>query len=139
MTIPKNTKHRKFTKVIASGKATSGFEVAFGTYGLKAMKPYRITEKQIVTCQQGISKQTKAKGRYWVRVFPHLPVTKKPADVRMGNGKGSVEYWIANVSAGTILFEVDGVSEIEAREIFEKISVKLPIKTKFVTRRFINN
>lgn len=139
MAIPKNTKYRKFSKIIAKGKATSGFEVVFGAYGLKAMQPYRLTEKQIVTCQQGISKQTKSKGRYWVRIFPHIPVTEKPADVRMGNGKGSVEYWIADISAGTILFEVDGVSESEARQIFDKISAKLPIKTKFVLRRFINN
>jgi large subunit ribosomal protein L16 len=134
---PSNTKYRKFRKVIASGKATSGAEVSFGLYGIKTMDAKRITEKHIETCKQIISKNTKAKGKYWIRIFPHIPVTKKPADVRMGNGKGSVEYWIANVSAGTILFEIDGVTKTEAEEIFAKVSVKLPVTTKLVTRRFV--
>lgn len=138
MAFPNNTKYRKSRKIIPSGVATSGFEVSFGLFGLKAVSPHRITEKHLETCKQIISKNTKSKGRYWVRVFPHLPVTEKPADVRMGNGKGSVEYWIANVSAGTVLFEIDGVSLAEAKEIFAKVAIKLPVETKFVTRRFVN-
>lgn len=138
MAIPSNIKYRKSKKTKPYGKATSGFEVAFGLYGIKAMAPYRITEKHIETCKQIISKNTKVKGRYWIRVFPHTPVTEKPADVRMGNGKGSVEYWVANVSAGTILFEIDGVSAQEARAICEKVAVKLPVEVKLVLRRFIS-
>jgi large subunit ribosomal protein L16 len=137
MAIPSNLKFRKRRKVKPSGKATSGFEVSFGLYGIKALTAYRITEKHIETCKQIISKNTKAKGKYWVRVFPHNPVTEKPADVRMGNGKGGVEYWMADVSAGTMLFELDGVSHEEAKVIFAKVASKLPISVKLVTRRFV--
>lgn len=138
MAIPSNLKFRKRRKVKPSGKATSGFEVSFGFYGIKALKPYRITEKHLETCKQIISKNTKAKGKYWIRVFPHNPVTEKPADVRMGNGKGGVEYWMADVSAGTMLFELDGISPAEAEVVFAKVASKLPIPVKLVTRRFVN-
>jgi large subunit ribosomal protein L16 len=138
MAIPSNLKYRKRRKVKPSGIATSGFDVSFGLFGIKALNAYRITEKQIETCKQIISKNTKGKGKYWVRVFPHNPVTEKPADVRMGNGKGGVEYWMAAVSAGTMLFELDGVSVQEAQEICSKVSAKLPISVKLVTRRFVD-
>lgn len=137
MAIPSNLKYRKRRKVKPEGKATSGFEVDFGLFGIKAMNAYRITEKHIETCKAIISKNTKAKGRYWIRVFPHNPVTEKPADVRMGNGKGGVEYWMADVSAGTMLFELDGVSLEEAKNIHAKVAVKLPITTRLVKRRFV--
>lgn len=138
MAIPSNLKFRKRRKVKPHGKASVGYEVAFGLYGIKALKPYRITEKHIETCKQIISKNTKAKGKYWIRVFPHNPVTEKPADVRMGGGKGSVEYWMADVSAGTMLFELDGVNRDEVEVIFSKVASKLPIPVKLVTRRFVN-
>jgi large subunit ribosomal protein L16 len=138
MAIPSNLKFRKRRKVKPQGKASSGFEVNFGIFGIKALNAYRITEKHIETCKQIISKNTKAKGRYWIRVFAHNPVTEKPADVRMGNGKGGVEYWMADVSAGTILFEMDGVSKAEAEVIHAKVASKLPISTKLVARRFID-
>jgi large subunit ribosomal protein L16 len=138
MAIPSNLKFRKRRKIKPSGKATTGFEVAFGLFGIKALRPYRITEKHIETCKQIISKNTKAKGKYWIRVFPHNPVTKKPADVRMGNGKGGVEYWMADVSAGTMLFEMDGISPEEAEIIHAKVTAKLPISTKLVVRKFVN-
>ena len=137
MAIPSNLKYRKRRKVKPCGKATSGFEVAFGMFGIKALNAYRITEKHIETCKQIISKNTKAKGKYWVRIFAHNPVTEKPADVRMGNGKGGVEYWMADVSAGTMMFELDGVSMVEAKAIHAKVASKLPISTKLVTRRFV--
>lgn len=137
MAIPSNLKFRKRRKIKPQGKATSGFEIAFGLYGIKALNAYRITEKHIETCKQIISKNTKAKGKYWVRVFPHNPVTEKPADVRMGNGKGGVEYWMADVSAGTMLFELDGVTKEEAMVIFAKVASKLPISVKLVKRRFV--
>ena len=138
MAIPSNLKYRKRRKIKPCGKATSGFEVEFGLFGIKALNAYRITEKHIETCNQIISKNTKAKGKYWVRIFPHNPVTEKPADVRMGNGKGGVEYWMADVSAGTMMFELDGVSLNEAKIIHDKVASKLPISTKLVTRKFVD-
>jgi large subunit ribosomal protein L16 len=131
---PKKTKYRKAHKGRISGNAKGGFTLAFGEYGMKALQPERITARQIEAARRAISRYVKRTGRLWIRVFPDVPVSKKPAEVRMGSGKGAVEYWAARVKPGRILFEIDGVSETEAREAFERASAKLPIKTKFVAR-----
>lgn len=134
MLMPKKTKYRKQHKGRIRGNAKGGSELNFGRYGLKAMQPERITSRQIEASRRTITRHMKRLGRLWIRVFPDVPVTQKPAEVRMGKGKGSVEYWAARVEPGRILFEIDGVSEQVAREAFERASAKLPIKTKFVAR-----
>ena len=131
---PKKTKYRKQHKGRISGAAKGGSSLAFGQFGLKAMQPERITARQIEAARRAISRHVKRVGRMWIRVFPDVPVTKKPAEVRMGSGKGGVEFWAARVEPGRILFEVDGVPENVAREAFDRASAKLPIKTKFVAR-----
>ncbi len=131
---PKKTKYRKQHKGRISGAAKGGSSLAFGQYGLKAMQPERITARQIEAARRAISRHVKRVGRMWIRVFPDVPVTRKPAEVRMGSGKGGVEFWAARVEPGRILFEVDGVPEQIAREAFDRASAKLPIKTKFVAR-----
>lgn len=131
---PKKTKYRKAHKGRISGAAKGGYSLAFGQYGLKAMQPERITARQIEAARRAISRHMKRVGRVWIRIFPDVPITKKPAEVRMGSGKGSVEYWAARVEAGRIMFEVDGVSEQVAREAFDRASAKLPVKTKFIAR-----
>lgn len=131
---PKKTKYRKAHKGRISGAAKGGYSLAFGQYGLKAMTPERITARQIEAARRAISRHMKRVGRVWIRIFPDVPITKKPAEVRMGSGKGSVELWVARVKPGRILFEIDGVPEQLAREAFERASAKLPIKTKFVAR-----
>lgn len=131
---PKKTKYRKAHKGRIHGNAKGGFTVDFGQFGLKAMEPERITARQIEAARRAIARHVKRVGRMWIRVFPDVPVTKKPAEVRMGSGKGSVELWVARVKPGRILFEIDGVPEQLAREAFERASAKLPIKTKFVAR-----
>ena len=128
------TKYRKAHKGRIKGASKGGFTLNFGEYGLKAMQPERITARQIEAARRAISRHVKRVGRMWIRIFPDLPVTRKPAEVRMGSGKGSVEFWAARVAPGRILFEVDGVSEAVAREAFDRASAKLPIKTKFVSR-----
>lgn len=112
-----------------------GNYVAFGTYGLKAMEPGWISARQIESSRITIARVTRKIGRMWIRVFPDKPITKKPAETRMGKGKGAPEYWVANVKPGKILFEVEGVSFEEAEKAFKNASYKLPIKTKIVTRR----
>lgn len=134
MMSPKKTKYRKAHKGRISGNAKGGFSLSFGEYGLKAMQPERITARQIEAARRAISRYVKRTGRLWIRIFPDVPISRKPAEVRMGSGKGSVEYWAARVEPGRIMFEIDGVTREEAREAFERASAKLPIKTKFVAR-----
>ena len=131
---PKKTKFRKQHKGRISGAAKGGFSLNFGEFGLKAMQPERITARQIEAARRAIQRHVKRSGRLWIRIFPDVPVTGKPAEVRMGKGKGSVEYWAARVDAGRIMFEMDGVPEELARGAFERAAAKLPIKTKFIAR-----
>ncbi len=131
---PKKTKYRKMHKGRISGAAKGGSSISYGQFGLKAMEPERITARQIEAARRAISRHVKRVGRLWIRVFPDVPITRKPAETRMGSGKGGVEFWAARVEPGRILFEVDGVPENVAREAFERASAKLPIKTKFVAR-----
>ena len=132
---PKKTKFRKQQKGRLRGFATSGAKVSFGEFGLKATTRGRVTARQIEAARRAITRHIKRQGRVWIRIFPDLPVTKKPTEVRMGKGKGSVEFWAAKVKPGRIIFELDGVAESLAREAFELGSAKLPIRTKFVTRQ----
>jgi large subunit ribosomal protein L16 len=131
---PKKTKFRKQFKGRIHGAAKGGFALNFGSFGLKSMEPERITARQIEAARRAITRQMKRQGRVWIRVFPDLPVTDKPAEVRMGKGKGAVEYWAARVHPGRILFEIDGVSEEIAREALRLGAAKLPVRTKVVTR-----
>ena len=134
MMMPKKTKYRKQHKGRIKGAAKGGFTLNFGEYGLKALQPERVTARQIEAARRAISRHVKRVGRMWIRIFPDVPVTRKPAEVRMGSGKGSVEFWAARVQPGRIMFEIDGVPEAVAREAFDRASAKLPIKTKFVKR-----
>ncbi len=134
MLFPKKTKFRKAFKGRIKGVATVGTDVSFGSFGLKALEPARITERQIEAARKTISRCMKRAGRIWIRIFPDVPVSKKPAEVRMGSGKGSPEYWICRVKPGRILFELDGISEDVATTAFEYAAAKLPIKTKIVKR-----
>lgn len=134
MLSPKRTKYRKAHKGRIHGLAKGGFELNFGQYGLKAMQPERITARQIEAARRAMTRHMKRQGRVWIRIFPDLPVSKKPAEVRMGSGKGSPELWVARVKPGRIMFEIDGVPEPIARRAFELAAAKLPIKTKFVAR-----
>ena len=131
---PKKTKFRKAFKGKISGDAKSGFSLNFGSYGLKAMEPDRITARQIEAARRAITRHMKRQGRLWIRIFPDLPVSGKPAEVRMGKGKGAPEYWAARVKPGRILFELDGVEGPLAAEAFERAAMKLPIKVKVVAR-----
>jgi len=135
MMSPKKTKYRKMHKGRIKGAAKGGFTLNFGEYGLKALTPERVTARQIEAARRAISRHVKRVGRMWIRIFPDVPVTKKPAEVRMGSGKGSVEFWACRVKPGRIMFEIDGVPEAVAREAFDRASAKLPIKTKFVKRQ----
>lgn len=134
MLSPKRTKYRKAFKGRIKGEAKGGFELNFGAYGLKALEPERITARQIEAARRSITRHMKRQGRVWIRIFPDLPVTSKPAEVRMGSGKGSPEYWAAKVKPGRIMFEIDGVPYDIAKRAFELAAAKLPIRTKFVTR-----
>jgi large subunit ribosomal protein L16 len=131
---PKKTKFRKAHKGRIHGNAKGGVELAFGQYGLKATEPERVTARQIEAARRAITREMKRQGRVWIRVFPDLPVSKKPTEVRMGKGKGSVEFWAARVKPGRIVFEVDGVSEETAKEALRLGAMKLPITTRVVTR-----
>jgi large subunit ribosomal protein L16 len=131
---PKKTKFRKAHKGRIHGKAKGGTELNFGAYGLKATEPGRITARQIEAARRAISRHMKRAGRVWIRVFPDVPVSKKPTEVRMGKGKGSPEYWIARVKPGRIMFEIEGVSETIAREAFDRAAAKLSIATRLVAR-----
>jgi len=134
MLIPKKTKYRKAHKGRIKGNAKGGYSLAFGSYGLKALEPERITSRQIEAARRAATRYMKRVGKMWIRVFPDIPVTKKPTDVRMGKGKGSVEYYVFRVKPGRIIFELDGVSEEVAREALMRAKAKLPFDAKFVTR-----
>jgi large subunit ribosomal protein L16 len=131
---PKRTKFRKQMKGDNRGPATSGNRVSFGEYGLKAIDRGRITARQIEAARRTISRHVKRGGKIWIRIFPDKPISKKPLEVRMGSGKGSVEYWIAQIKPGTMLYELEGVPEELAREAFRLAAAKLPIRTTFSTR-----
>lgn len=131
---PKRTKFRKAHKGRIHGQAKGGTELSFGSYGLKALSPDRITARQIEAARRAITRHIRRQGKVWIRVFPDVPVSKKPLEVRQGKGKGSPEFWAARVKPGRILFEMEGVPEELAREAFELAGSKLPIKTKFVRR-----
>ncbi|BBK35720.1 50S ribosomal protein L16 [Allostella sp. ATCC 35155] len=131
---PKRTKYRKAHKGRVHGLAKGGFSLNFGSVGLKATEPGRITARQIEAARRAITRHIKRVGRVWIRVFPDVPVSKKPAEVRMGSGKGSPEFWMCRVKPGRIMFELDGVPTPIAREAFELASAKLPIATRVITR-----
>ncbi|MEP6675187.1 MAG: 50S ribosomal protein L16 [Ferruginibacter sp.] len=132
---PKRTKHRKTQKGRMKGDAKRGATLAFGTFGLKAMDSVWLTSRQIESARQAMTRHMKREGNVWIRIFPDKPITKKPAEVRMGKGKGNPEGWAAIIKPGRILFEADGVPMQTAKEAFELAAQKLPILTKFVVRR----
>jgi len=135
MLAPQKVKYRKPQKGRTKGMAVRGSYVSFGTFGLKALEPGWITSRQIEAARIVLSRSIKKVGRVWIRIFPHKAITKKPAETRMGKGKGSPEYWVAVIKPGRILFEIDGLDFEEAQEAFRKCNNKLPIKTKMVSRR----
>ena len=134
MLSPKRTKFRKLHKGRIHGEAKGGTTLNFGSFGLKATQPERITARQIESARRAMVRHMKRQGRYWIRIFPDTPVTQKPTEVRMGKGKGSVEYWAAKVKPGRVMFELDGVSEPIAREALRLAAMKLPIKTRIIQR-----
>ena len=131
---PTRTKFRKAHKGRIHGLATSGATLAFGQYGLKAVEPERITARQIEAARRALTRHMKRSGRVWIRIYPDVPVSKKPLEVRMGSGKGAPEFWVARVKPGRVLFEIDGVPLALAREALTLAAAKLPIKTRFVER-----
>ena len=131
---PKRTKFRKQFKGRIHGEAKGGFNLNFGSFALKATEPERVTARQIEAARRAITRHIRRQGRLWIRIFPDVPVSSKPAEVRMGSGKGSPEFWVARVKPGRILFELDGVPGPLAAEAFERAAMKLPIKTKVVAR-----
>jgi large subunit ribosomal protein L16 len=131
---PSRTKFRKQHKGRIKGVATSGATLSFGQFGLKAMEPDRVTARQIEAARRAMTRHMKRAGRVWIRVFPDVPVSKKPLEVRMGSGKGAPEYWVARIKPGRILFEIDGVTTTIAKEALTLAAAKLPIKTRFVER-----
>ncbi|HEX5779962.1 MAG TPA: 50S ribosomal protein L16 [Xanthobacteraceae bacterium] len=131
---PSRTKYRKQFKGRIHGLATSGNQLAFGQYGLKALEPDRVTARQIEAARRAMTNHMKRAGRVWVNVFPDVPISKKPTEVRMGKGKGMPEYWAARVKPGRIMFEIDGVDEATAREALRLAAAKLPVRTRFVAR-----
>ena len=133
---PKRTKYRKAHKGRIHGVAKAGFTLNFGSFGLKALEPERVTARQIEAARRAITRHMKRQGRVWIRIFPDVPVSQKPTEVRMGSGKGSPEYWAARVKPGRLMFEIDGVPEGVAREALLLGAAKLPIRTKVVTRLF---
>ncbi len=134
MLSPKKTKYRKQFKGRIHGNSKGNFALTYGSFGLKAMEPERVTSRQIEAARKAITRYLKRAGRMWIRVFPDVPVSKKPAEVRMGKGKGSVEYWACRIKPGRIMFEVDGVDVNDARKAMTLAAAKLPIKCKFVER-----
>ena len=131
---PKRTKFRKAHKGRIKGVASSGVNLAYGQFGLKALEPERVTARQIEAARRALTRHMKRAGQVWIRVFPDVPVSKKPLEVRMGSGKGSPEYWVVRIKPGRILFEIDGVSGTIAREALGLAAAKLPIKTRFIER-----
>jgi len=134
MLSPKKTKFRKAFKGKIHGDAKSGTTLNFGSYGLKALEPARITARQIEAARRAITRHIRRVGRVWIRIFPDVPVSRKPAEVRMGSGKGSLEFWICRVKPGRIMFELEGVAPEVAEEAFTLAASKLPIQTKFIKR-----
>ena len=134
MLSPKRTKFRKQFKGRIHGKAKGGTDLNFGTYGLKAVEPERVTARQIESARRAMTRHMKRQGRVWIRIFPDVPVTAKPIEVRMGKGKGSVDRWVCKVKPGRMMFEIDGVSEDVAKEALRLAAMKLPVKTRTVTR-----
>ena len=135
MLSPKRTKFRKQFKGRIHGNAKAGTTLNFGAYGLKALEPERLNAREIEAARRAITREMKRAGRVWIRIFPDVPVSQKPAEVRMGSGKGSPEFWIARVKPGRIMFELDGVEHQVAREAFELAAAKLPLATRFVARQ----
>lgn len=131
---PKRTKFRKQFKGRIHGNSKGGTDLNFGAFGLKALEPKRVTARQIEAARRAITRHMKRAGRVWIRIFPDLPVTSKPTEVRMGKGKGSVDYWACRVAPGRVMFELDGVPEDVAREALRLGAAKLPIKTRFIQR-----
>ncbi|WP_151720004.1 50S ribosomal protein L16 [Gemmobacter serpentinus] len=131
---PKRTKFRKQHKGRIHGEAKGGFDLNFGTFALKATEPERVTARQIEAARRAITRHMKRQGRVWIRIFPDVPVSSKPTEVRMGKGKGSVDYWAAKVKPGRIMFEIDGVAETIAREALRLGANKLPVTTRIVVR-----
>ena len=131
---PARTKYRKAHKGRIHGVAERGATINFGSHGLQAMEPERITSLQIEAARVALTRHMKRAGRVWLRIFPNIPVSKKPIEVRMGKGKGNIEYYVCRVKPGRIIFEIDGVSDVVAKEAFDRASSKLPIKTKIVKR-----
>ena len=131
---PKKTKYRKAFKGRIHGAAKGGFSLNFGSYGLKTLEPERITARQIEAARRAITRHMKRQGRVWIRIFPDVPISSKPTEVRMGKGKGSVDFWAAKIKPGRIMFEIDGVGEEIAREALRLGAMKLPIKTRTVIR-----
>ncbi|MDP6708803.1 MAG: 50S ribosomal protein L16 [Alphaproteobacteria bacterium] len=131
---PKRTKYRKAHKGRIHGNAKGGTSLNFGSYGLKALEPERVTARQIEAARRAITRHMRRAGKLWIRVFPDVPVSQKPTEVRMGKGKGTPEYWCCRVKPGRILFELEGVSQDVAREACLRAAAKLPIKTKFISR-----
>lgn len=134
---PKRRKYRKDQKGRNRGLATSGTNVSFGEFGLKTVDHGRLTARQIEAARRAMTRHIKRDGRIWIRIFPDKPISQKPAEVRMGSGKGNPEYYVAQVQPGKVLYEMDGVSESIAREAFRLAAAKLPVGTRFVTRRFM--
>src|SRR4051812_26363801 len=134
MLIPNRTKHRKVFKGKIRGVATSGNQIAFGQYALQALGQERITSRQIESARQAMTRYVKRGGKIWIRIFPHTPVSRKPQDVKMGSGKGNPEFFVAKVRPGTVMFEMQGVSEEVAREAMRLAAHKLPVKTKFLVK-----
>jgi len=134
MLSPKRLKFHKQHKGRIHGLAKGGAELSFGSYGLKALSPERVTARQIEAARRAITREMKRAGRVWIRIFPDVPVSDKPAEVRMGKGKGAIEFWVARVKPGRIMFEIGGVPEEVARKAFELGAAKLPVKSKFVKR-----
>ncbi len=132
---PKRTKYRKQHKGRNRGLAQSGNRVSFGEYGLKAVERGRITARQIEAARRAMTRHVRRVGKIWIRIFPDVPVTKKPLEVRMGKGKGNVEYWVSKIQPGRVLYEMEGVDEDTARRAFELAAAKLPVKTVFVKRQ----
>ena len=131
---PKRTKFRKQHKGRIHGQAKGGTDLNFGSFGLKATEPERITSRQVEAARRAMTRHMKRQGRVWIRIFPDLPVSAKPIEVRMGKGKGSVDRWVAKVKPGRVMFEIDGVSEPVAREALRLAAMKLPVKCRFVER-----
>ena len=131
---PKRTKFRKAFKGQIRGNAKGGSSLAFGEFGLKALEPERVTARQIEATRRAVTRHMKRQGRVWIRIFPDVPVSSKPAEVRMGKGKGTPEYWAARVKPGRVMFEMDGVDHGAGKEAFELAAAKLPIRCKIITR-----